>query len=52
MSKEKALTGKWHIETVAINVPVDICGIPVKPATSPKPRGSRGQTPIFRGSLP
>ena len=25
------ITGKWRIETVAINVPVAICGIPVKP---------------------
>jgi len=25
------VTGKWRIETVAINVPVAICGIPVKP---------------------
>lgn len=25
------ITGKWRIETVAINVPVVICGIPVKP---------------------
>ena len=31
MSKEKTLTGKWHIETVAINVPIAICGTPVKP---------------------
>jgi regulator of RNase E activity RraA len=26
------ITGKWRIETVAINVPVAICGIPVKPS--------------------
>jgi regulator of RNase E activity RraA len=25
------ITGKWRIETVAINVPVAICGVPVKP---------------------
>lgn len=25
------ITGKWRIQTVAINVPVAICGIPVKP---------------------
>jgi len=25
------VTGKWRIETVAINVPVAICGVPVKP---------------------
>lgn len=25
------ITGKWRIETVAVNVPVAICGIPVKP---------------------
>jgi regulator of RNase E activity RraA len=25
------ITGKWRIETVAINVPVSICGVPVKP---------------------
>jgi regulator of RNase E activity RraA len=25
------ITGKWRIETVAINVPIAICGIPVKP---------------------
>ncbi len=25
------ITGKWRIETVAINVPVAICGFPVKP---------------------
>ena len=25
------VTGKWRIETVAVNVPVAICGIPVKP---------------------
>jgi regulator of RNase E activity RraA len=25
------ITGKWRIETVAINVPVSICGISVKP---------------------
>jgi len=25
------VTGKWRIETVGINVPVAICGIPVKP---------------------
>jgi len=25
------ITGKWRIETVAVNVPVAICGVPVKP---------------------
>lgn len=25
------ITGKWRIETVAINVPVAICGVAVKP---------------------
>jgi 4-hydroxy-4-methyl-2-oxoglutarate aldolase len=25
------ITGKWRIETVGINVPVAICGVPVKP---------------------
>lgn len=25
------ITGKWRIETVGVNVPVAICGIPVKP---------------------